>query len=512
MDANGGIVKTITLALSALLAAASALAQGEQFAVRTSEAGIEVQRNLAYSEAGKELRFDLYRPKGKDVVPVVIFTNVGPAPYDTWPIYIGWARTMANAGFAGVLYRARENKGIDDFNALVEDLHRRASELAIDPERIVIYGASSNVTIAMPLAMDATRSYLRGALIVYGVGEAVSIRTDLPVYFVRAGLDSPGLNSRIDEMLTRAVQSNAPWTIENYGAGYHGFEVLNDNDVSRSIIGRMTGFVRDVTEPARARAYADSAAAATAGAAYARGDWPRVVDYYQSIPAAQRDGETHLRLGNALTAMKRYREALAELEEAWQLGRRGTRDTALPASRAAAGAEDLPRTLHWLEILLSSRFGPEVEEIRNDALYQPFLVEPQFNDFLRGMTEERRAALLIRNGQTREAMITIKNSVDPWMKQERVVSRLAYAMLAFGKTAEAADLFRLNVARYPRSANAHDSLSEATEALNQKEDAIKHARRALALLPNDRSLTPETRTGIETAARSRLQRLTSPAR
>lgn len=166
----------------------------------------------------KHPTFDVYRPASSDVVPLLIFVNSTNAPYATWPIYIGWAEAAAEAGIGAVLYQG-------DFDALMTALRERAGALKIDPSRVVVWSGSTNVSLGLPLAMDRKRDYIRGATVFYGYAQVDAIRTDLPLLYVRSGLDSTGLNKELDATIARAIAANAPWTIENYAGGLHGFEV-----------------------------------------------------------------------------------------------------------------------------------------------------------------------------------------------------------------------------------------------------------------------------------------------
>ena len=62
------------------------------------------------------------------------------------------------------------------------------------------------------------------------------VRLDLPVLFVRAGLDQPLSNQSFDRTIAAGMAANAPWTELNYPGGHHGFDVLDDSDLSREII------------------------------------------------------------------------------------------------------------------------------------------------------------------------------------------------------------------------------------------------------------------------------------
>ena len=65
---------------------------------------------------------------------------------------------------------------------------------------------------------------------------------------------------------------------------------------------------------------------------------------------------------------------------------------------------------------------------------------------------------------------------------EPEVNALGYALLGSAPR-DAVRVFELNVAAFPHSANAHDSLGEAYERTGRREDAVRLYRRALALDP-----------------------------
>jgi cytochrome c-type biogenesis protein CcmH/NrfG len=54
-------------------------------------------------------------------------------------------------------------------------------------------------------------------------------------------------------------------------------------------------------------------------------------------------------------------------------------------------------------------------------------------------------------------------------------------------------VFELNVAAYPRSANAHDSLGEAYLRAGRRAEAIRSYRRSVALDPGNRNAVAKLR-------------------
>jgi tetratricopeptide (TPR) repeat protein len=318
----------------------------------------------------------------------MIIANVTGADYRTWPGYIGWGEAGAGAGLAVVVYQSLQDKALESFDAVIASLQKSAAALHIDANRIVVWSGSANVQLGLPVAMDASREYIRGAVVYYGAADIASIRTDLPLLYVRAGLDSTGMNERINALVSRALAANAPWIVENNAAGYHGFEIMNDDEVSRSIIARTLDYVRSVVRPEVSSTYAALALDATLGGAFARGDWPAAVaGYRQKIAKSPDDGEAHRRLAIALMETKQYADSLAQYEEAWRLGRRGPRDTAYPAARAAAAAGNVSKAIEWLRIVYDTRFAPPLAELDKDAAFDAVRGDAKFVEFRKSLVK-----------------------------------------------------------------------------------------------------------------------------
>ena len=66
---------------------------------------------------------------------------------------------------------------------------------------------------------------------------------------------------------------------------------------------------------------------------------------------------------------------------------------------------------------------------------------------------------------------------------EATVNALGYRLLRGGRVAEATQVFRINAAAFPTSANVWDSLGEALAAAGRREEAIAAYRQALAIDP-----------------------------
>jgi tetratricopeptide (TPR) repeat protein len=444
----------------------------------TDRSSFVVQKNIAYDEG---LKLDFYRPAGNAVVPVMIFCNVGNAGMKDWAGYVGWGEAVAAGGLAAIHYDAANGRGFESLDRVVAWARANGEKLRIDPSRIVLWGGSSNVQIALPAAMDRNRDYVKGAVIYYGNAEVKEIRTDLPLLFIRAGLDSPWLNGEIDKILVRALSANAPWTIENYGGGLHGFDILNDNDVSREMIRRTIEFARRVTAEPLTRAYQLTAADAALGAKFNAGDWKASVEGYSArVKENPNDAESHRKLAVALYELNRPAEALTEFEEAWRLGRRGPRDTGFPAARAAAKAGNIDRALHWIEIVTSTPFV-SFDDVRNDPAFAGVVESERFRKLSAGIDEQRRIDAMITAGNAAAAVSAIRSSGEGRLRSEAALNSLGYRLLSAGHTKEALEVFTLAVENHPRSANAWDSRSEAWERAGDRRRALEDAAKALAI-------------------------------
>ncbi len=99
---------------------------------------------------------------------------------------------------------------------------------------------------------------------------------------------------------------------------------------------------------------------------------------------------------------------------------------------------------------------------------------------------------------------------SPPAPPEGVVNALGYQRLQNGENAAAIELFELNVELYPDSANVYDSLADAYLAIGRSDDALRTARRALALLPADPAQDTPDQKAIRESAQGKLDQLTAP--
>lgn len=81
----------------------------------------------------------------------------------------------------------------------------------------------------------------------------------------------------------------------------------------------------------------------------------------------------------------------------------------------------------------------------------------------------------------------LADPVNAYLNSEAQVNRLGYELMAANGLDQAIEVFKLNVAVFPQSPNAHDSLGEAYMKKGDKDAAIRSYERALELNPNQRT-------------------------
>jgi dienelactone hydrolase len=98
---------------------------------------------------------------------------------------------------------------------------------------------------------------------------------------------------------------------------------------------------------------------------------------------------------------------------------------------------------------------------------------------------------------------------DPNAKlfDETLVNLIGYEHMQAGDVKDAIEIFKLNVAGYPNSANVYDSLGDAYLADGQKELARENSKKALELLPSDTTDNQQRKDGIKTSAEGKLKQL-----
>lgn len=93
---------------------------------------------------------------------------------------------------------------------------------------------------------------------------------------------------------------------------------------------------------------------------------------------------------------------------------------------------------------------------------------------------------------------------------EFIVNQLGYEHLLMKDTKGAVEILKLNALAYPNSPNVYDSLSDAYLASGQKHLALRNARKALELLPADRTENEARKKAIQESSEQKIKQLSPP--
>jgi hypothetical protein len=219
-------------------------------------------------------------------------------------------------------------------------------------------------------------------VIYYGARVLPHLRLDLPVLFVRAGLDGPGINVSMNQAISGGIQANAPWTVVNYPGGHHGFDLVDDNDISRQIIEDTFQFVRHALSPNYQAALRLRLPDAAAAAAFSTGDYKTAASLYAAIVESHPQVPSLLAYGRSLIGAKQYKEARKQFDRVKAIGTAGPRDLGIPAARACVLDNDPAAAVAWLKTIppqfLSKQEledDPDFATLKNRADFQALFAQ-----------------------------------------------------------------------------------------------------------------------------------------
>lgn len=350
-----------------------------------------VRKGIVYSpgaDAEQSLSFDLYTPpdfRSDRRLPVVVFVNgVGYRDLKDWNQYTGWARAVATEQLAAVTYQATSNRAADELELLMSYLREHQAELSIDASNVAWWACSDNVLQALPLAMSNERTYLRCAVFYYGMPEQWPvIRPDLPLFLVKAGVDNPELNARIDRFAMQAAAANVDLSYVVHASARHAFDVAEDSVRTREIIQNTLGFMRIQLSPQLQGESEVAALERRARLAWFREDWPEMARAYEALTRLMPgNGESHFRLGFARLFLGQFKEAIPAFERAAELDfmrPSATYNVACCRSRLGeidAALVDLRKALErGFENQVLLKQDPDLANVRADPRYAQLLKE-----------------------------------------------------------------------------------------------------------------------------------------
>lgn len=139
--------------------------------------------------------------------------------------------------------------------------------------------------------------------------------------------------------------------------------------------------------------------------------------------------------------------------------------------------EDIAHTTDIQAVILNGRY---FDRNALDAMLTDIRSQNKAQDEFHETLEQKGAAAAIRFYRARKAQ---HDRTVPF--PEDFLNDVGYSLLSKQKNADALALFELNVAEHPESANAHDSLAEGYAISGNKEAAIAHYKKSLALDPSN---------------------------
>lgn len=232
--------------------------------------------NVQYSSFNdKPLLMDLYYPidgGSESAYPVVVFVSgfrTSASDFRNYSGFQSWGRLVAADGMVGVTY---DTERPEDLGALFAYLKENAEDLEIDPERFGLWSCSSSVPTALWYAMQEDEKDVKFLVSYYGVmlapdnyqrelhntqcrswgcyGDELSdverIRTDLPLFIVRAGRDNSDLNDIIDHFMELVSGTDVQATYIDHENGQHLFDTGMKDERSIEIIELTLEFMKSV--------------------------------------------------------------------------------------------------------------------------------------------------------------------------------------------------------------------------------------------------------------------------
>ena len=249
---------------------------------------VKVDRDISYKQIGStQLKMDVYRPpdlSGTNLRPAVILIHGGYLPAGLpakalpkeWGVFASYGQLIAASGLVGITFNHRffgSFNALRDSQADLADLvgyvRSHAAELGVDKDHLSLWFFSG----AGPLFCDALRQpqpYVRSLIAYYTILDLQPIRkehpetvseevardfspvscinsapaTVPPLFIGRAGLDSPTIDSALDQFVQDALTRNLSVEVMNHPQGHHAFDARDNDARSREIIRATLEFIR----------------------------------------------------------------------------------------------------------------------------------------------------------------------------------------------------------------------------------------------------------------------------
>ena len=235
-------------------------------------AEIRVRHDVLYSG---DLEADVYSPAAGGHQATILFIHGGPVPEGAKPkgmrMFGDYGALAAAMGFTGITFNHRFfgsdiGRAAEDVEALIAFARLQPE---VDPQRLFLW-AFSGGGLFLTLAFD--RSDVRGAVAYYAVLDVIAregsnavtsaIRARFsplerlragaavpPLFLACAGRDLDELKAAQERFVGEALRRNVEIELMTHPDGLHGFDILNDDERSRSILRRTFEFIREHMPP-----------------------------------------------------------------------------------------------------------------------------------------------------------------------------------------------------------------------------------------------------------------------
>ena len=218
---------------------------------------VEIQKDIVYKKVGEtELKMDVYAPPDADAkLPAIIFIS-GSGETKDWQIFKDYGAVTAAEGMIAIQFNRRFANGgelpqaREDTKSLIDFVRENGDKYGIDTDRIGLWVFSGGGYFA-DLGMRENQTYIRFIVAFYGIDRVETLEQIRllgeklpPFYMVRAGRDNPNLNNAITLFVMQAINRNLPLTFVNYTDGRHAFDIFDDTEETRRIIGNTFEFVK----------------------------------------------------------------------------------------------------------------------------------------------------------------------------------------------------------------------------------------------------------------------------
>ena len=311
------------------------------FAARPAQA----PEAITYPEAQSgPQQADVYRSHSGTRSPVLVMLTADRRHDST----LAWVRDAIAHGITVVVPDAGDRSVAAVLDGWLAYQRQHAAALEIDPEAVGIFAPSGLVSEALPYVEDPRHLDVKAAVFYYGAGRVQQFRLDLPIMFVRAGLDRPQVNAAFDRLVGAALAQNAPISVANYSGAPHAFDVIEGGPMADALRDRAIVFLRESLSAVQRDALRARVAVAHAAGAMTSADAARAATEYEAL-VAERPADERLRLsyGEALLEAGRVKDA-CNVFAPLRGGSLGKRDVGVPAARACARAGDADAALGWL--------------------------------------------------------------------------------------------------------------------------------------------------------------------